>query len=133
MNNQLLEKILLKLLWDDDSNSKDETSKSEIPYVKAPYKVWDFIIVRTYYAGVLYGKYMWRTEYWILLHQSRRLYYRNCKKWISLSELSIYWIKSDSKVTEPVDIELTDPTVSEILIPTKECKKSIDKQPNFKA
>lgn len=133
MNNKLLEKVLLKLLWDDDSNSKDETLKSETPYVEAPYKVWDFIIVRTYYAGVIYGKYMWRTEHWILLHQSRRLYYRNCKQWISLSELSIYWIKSDSKVTEPVDIELTDPTVSEIFIPTEECKKSIDKQPNYKA
>ena len=131
MNNQLLEKILLKLLWDETS-SKDETLKSET-FVEAPYKVWDFIIVRTYCAGVIYGKYMWRTEHWMLLHESRRLYYRNCKQWISLSELSIHWIKSDSKVTEPVNIELIDPTISEILIPTKECKESIDNQPNYKA
>lgn len=126
MNNQLLEKILLKLL---DTN---EVILEKSDKVEAPYKVWDFIIVRCYYAGVLYGKYMWRTENWILLHQSRRLYYRNNKKGISLSELSIHWIKSDSKVTEPVDIELTDPTVSEILIPTEECKKSIDQQPIYK-
>lgn len=127
MKTELLEKILLKLLDSDawNANMSDE--------LEAPYKIWDFIIIRSYYAGVLYGKYMWRTENWILLHQSRRLYYRNCKQWISLSELSIHWIKSDSKVTEPVDIELTDPTVSEILIPTKECKESIDKQPNYKA
>ena len=127
MKTELLEKILLKLL---DTN---EVTSEKSDKLEAPYKVWDFIIIRSYYAGVLYGKYMWRTENWILLHQSRRLYYRNCKQWISLSELSIYWIKSDSKVTEPVDIELTDPTVSEILIPTKECKESIDKQPNHKA
>lgn len=132
MNNQLLEKILLKLLWDENS-SKDNSLKSETPFVEAPYKVWDFIIVRTYYAGVIYWKYMWRTEHWMLLHESRRLYYWNGKKWVSLSELSIYWIKSDSKVTEPVNIELTDPTVCEILIPTVECKKSIDNQPNYKA
>ena len=130
MNNQLLEKILLKLLWDENS-SKDESLKSETPFVEAPYKVWDFIIVRSYYAGVIYWKYMWRTEHWILLHDSRRLYYRNSKQWISLSELSIHWIKSNSKVTEPVNIELTDPTVCEILIPTIKCKKSIDEQPNY--
>lgn len=130
MNNQLLEKILLKLLWDENS-SKDESLKSETQFVEAPYKVWDFIIVGTYYSGAIYWKYMWRTEHWILLHESRKLYYWNSKRWFSLSELSIYWIKSDSKVTEPVNIELTDPTVSEILIPTKECKKSIDEQPNY--
>jgi hypothetical protein len=125
------EKNLYFKLWDETS-SKDETLKSET-FVEAPYKIWDFIIVRTYYAGVIYWKYMWRTEYWILLHDSRRLYYRNSKQWISLSELSIYWIKSDSKVTEPVNIELTDPTLCEILIPTKECKESIDNQPKYKA
>ena len=131
MNNQLLEKILLKLL--DENSSKEQSLKSETPLVETPYKVWDFIIVRSYYAWVIYGKYMWRTEHWMLLHESRRLYYWNCKQWISLSELSIHWIKSDSKVTEPVNIELTDPTVSEILIPTEECKKSINEQPNYKA
>lgn len=131
MKTELLEKILLRLL-DEDSTSKEKVEKKTL-FLESPYKIWDFVIVRTYYAWVIYGKYMWRTEYWILLHQSRRLYYRNCKQWISLSELSVYWIKSDSKITEPVDIELTDPTVSEILIPTEECKKSIDKQPNYKA
>ena len=116
----------------EHSINKEEFLKRET-FVEAPYKIWDFIIVRTYYAGVIYWKYMWRTEYWILLHDSRRLYYRNSKQWISLSELSIYWIKSDSKVTEPVNIELTDPTLCEILIPTKECKESIDNQPKYKA
>ena len=132
MNNQLLEKILLKLL-DDENSSKDQLSKDETQFIESSYKVWDFIIIRSYYAGVIYWKYMWRTENWILLHEARRLYYRNSKQWISLSELSIHWIKSDSKVTEPVNIELTDPTVCEILIPTEECKKSIDNQPNYKA
>lgn len=126
MNNQLLEKILLKLL--DSNESTKETNQK---FVDTPYKVWDFIIVKTYYAGVLYWKYMWRTENWILLHQSRRLYYWKNKQWVSLSELSIHWIKSDSKITEPVDIELVDPTLCEILIPTAECKKSIDSQPNY--
>jgi len=38
MNNQLLEKILLKLL-DDENSSKDQLSKDETQFIESSYKV----------------------------------------------------------------------------------------------
>ena len=130
MNKNLIEKLLLMLLWEEEK-TEITTFQNETP-INAPYTIWDYVIVRSYYSGVIYGKYMWKSIEWgIILHESRRLWYRQSKQWVSLSELSIYGIKKDSKVTEPVDIEIIDPTVCEILKCSKECIESIDKQPNY--
>lgn len=130
MNKNLIEKLLLMLLWEEEK-TKITTFQNETP-ANAPHTIWDYVIVRSYYSGVMYWKYMWKSIEWgIVLHKSRRLWYRQSKQWVSLSELSIYGIKKDSKVTEPVDIEIIDPTVCEILKCSKECIESIDKQPNY--
>lgn len=128
MNKNLIEKLLLMLLWEENKETTFQNEK----YEQAPYTIWDYVIIRSYYSGVMYWKYMWKSIEWgIILHESRRLWYRQSKQGISLSELSIYWIKKDSKVTEPVNIEITDPTVCEILKCTKECIRTIDEQPNY--
>lgn len=127
MNKKLIEKLLLMLLWEED-----KTQVENKPTEQTPYTIWDYVLVRSYYSWVIYGKYMGRSIEWgIILHESRRLYYWQAKSGISLSEVSIHGIKKDSKVTEPVDIEITDPTVCEILLCTKECIKTINAQPVY--
>ena len=130
MNKQLIEKLLLWLM--DDKDMIDTNSEKVQSNIKNPeYSIGDYVIVRSYYSGVIYWKYMGRTEQGILMHEARRLRYRQSNKWISLSELSIHGVKKDSKITEPVNIEIIDPTVCEILKCSEECIESIAITPDY--
>lgn len=125
MNKQLLEKLLLMLI-----DSREEVQATWT--AKGDYQIGDYVILRSYYSGVIYWKYMGKdSDGYIVMHEARRLWYRQAKKWISLSEVALYGIKKDSKVTEPVNITVQDPTVCEIIKCSAEAIKTIDAQPNY--
>jgi len=130
MNKQLIEKLLLWLM-DDVSTKVTNWNETQSEVNEWLHSIGDYVIVRSYYSGVIFWKYMGKTSQGILMHNSRRLRYRQSNKWISLSELSIHGVKKDSKITEPVNIEIVDPTICEILKCSEECIKSIESVPNY--
>lgn len=111
--------------WDTKELKKEEATATN------DFSIWDYVIVRSYYSGVIYGRYMWRSQDGIILHESRRLWRRESLSWITLSEVSIHWLKTTSKLTEPVNICITDTTVCEIIKVSNKCKDTIDCISNY--
>jgi len=63
-----------------------------------------YSIIRTYSAGVWFGKVLKKKENEIILGEARRLYYWQVDKGgISLSEVSIHGLTDNSKVCEAVE------------------------------
>ncbi len=62
------------------------------------------VIIRTYSAGVHYGILSEKQGNEVILNESRRLYYWNCSRSISLSGVAKYGLCADSsKVCAPID------------------------------
>lgn len=123
MKQDLLIELIKMLIWRDVK--KEETTATN------DFTIWDYVIVRSYYSGVIYGKYMWRSSDGIVLHESRRLWRWEAISGITLSEVAIHWLKNTSKVTEPANICITDTTVCEILKVTNTAKSTIDWISNY--
>ena len=63
-----------------------------------------YSIIRTYSAGVWFGKVLKKKENEIILGEARRLYYWQVENGgISLSEVSIHGVTDNSKVCEAVE------------------------------
>jgi hypothetical protein len=66
--------------------------------------VGTYSIIRTYSAGVWFGKVLQKEGNEIILGEARRLYYwKTANKGISLSEVSIAGLDNSSKVCEAVE------------------------------
>lgn len=77
--------------------------------VKTENKQWldDFIdmdvIIRTYAAGVWFGRLAKKAGNEVILHSARRMWKWKCREGISLSELAIHGIDAEgSRICEPV-------------------------------
>lgn len=109
----LILKVLNMLL--DNKDTSDEVWQNESIFI------WKYVILRCRNAWVHFGKLEYAKNWVYRLSESRRLWYWciKDKKWVSLSELAIYWISNDSKVCELLElIEITEKEWAEI-IPVK--------------
>lgn len=62
------------------------------------------VIIRTYSAGVWFGKLIQKDEDEVILEDARRMYQWWCKESISLSAVAVYGINQEkSKICVPVD------------------------------
>lgn len=86
-------------------------------------------IIRTYSAGVWYGKVEIKEKGEIILKNARRLYYWKTNGGISLSEVSLTGLHSDSKVQAPVKNVWLQPI--EIIPCTEDAIKSIEEKKNY--
>ncbi len=62
-----------------------------------------YSIIRTYSAGVWYGKVAIKDKNEVILNNARRLYYWKTNGGISLSEVALTGLNDDSKVTSKVN------------------------------
>lgn len=131
MKQEILLQLVQMLLNSEWKTEKSISDAVDSPQVNSPHKKWDYIIVRSYYSGVIYGKYIGRNDEWIILHDSRRLWYWKAKWWITLTAVAESWIDSSSKITAPINICITDTTVCEIIKCSDKCIKSMNEQPNY--
>lgn len=61
------------------------------------------VIIRTYAAGVWFGRLAKKTGNEVILHSARRMWMWKCKQGISLSEIAIHGIDAEeSRICEPV-------------------------------
>ena len=92
MKEQLIEKILEQyLLWNTEIK-KEEESESIF--------IWKYVLIRCRNAWVHFGKLEYAKNWVYRLSESRRIWYWETNKWISLSELALYGIHSNSKVCD---------------------------------
>ena len=91
-----------------------------------------YAIIRTYSAGVWFGKVLKKSGAEIILGEARRLYYwKTANSGISLSEVSIHGLHKDSKVCEEVEKIWLQPI--EIIPTTKAAEENIKGQKNYVA
>lgn len=91
-----------------------------------------YAIIRTYSAGVWFGKVLVKEQNEIILGEARRLYYWvTANKGISLSEVSIHGLSTNSKVCEALDKVWLQPV--EIIPCTDTAKENIKGQKNYVA
>lgn len=61
------------------------------------------VIIRTYAAGVWFGRLAKKSGKEVILHSARRLWRWKCKEGISLSEIAIHGVEeAESRICEPV-------------------------------
>jgi hypothetical protein len=90
--------------------------------------IWKYVLLRWYYSWVHFWKLESAKPWMYVLSESRRLFRYWCKKWISLSWVSQYWLadRREVKICWIVPrIEIVDPKISEILPCSEEAIKSI--------
>ena len=91
-----------------------------------------YSIIRTYSAGVWFGKVLSRKGNEIILGEARRLYYWQVDgSGISLSEISIHGLTDNSRVCEAVEKIWLQPI--EIIPCTEKAIKSIQSKKNYVA
>ena len=90
-----------------------------------------YAVIRTYSAGVWFGKVLKKSGNEIILGEARRLYYWKTNGGISLSEVSLTGLHSTSKVCEAVDKIWLQPI--EIIPCTQVAIDSIRGQKNYVA
>ena len=91
-----------------------------------------YSIIRTYSAGVWFGKVLSRKGNEIILGEARRLYYWQVDGGgISLSEISIHGLTDNSRVCEAVEKIWLQPI--EIIPCTEKAIKSIQSKKNYVA
>ena len=94
--------------------------------------VGTYAIIRTYSAGVWFGKVLIKKENEIILGEARRLYYwKTLNKGISLSEVSLHGLHEDSKICEALEKVWLQPI--EIIPCSNTAKENIKGQKNYVA
>lgn len=88
-----------------------------------------FSIIRTYSAGVWFGKVLKKSSNEIILGNARRLYYWQTNGGISLSEVSLTGLSNNSKVCAEVEKIWLQPI--EIIPCTKEAIESIQSKKDY--
>ena len=108
----------------DVLNGKEAVQSSECELVGT------YSIIRTYSAGVWFGKVLRKKENEIILGEARRLYYWQVDGGgISLSEISIHGLTDNSKICEAVEKIWLQPI--EIIPCTEKAIKSIQSKKNY--
>ena len=71
--------------------------KSNISELKSmnDYAIGEYVIIRTYSAGVWFGKLAKKERDEVILEDARRMYYWWCLKGISLSSIALYGINRE--------------------------------------
>lgn len=88
------------------------------------------VIIRTYSAGVFFGKLEEKADKEVILSSARRLWYwKTANDGVSLSDLAAGGVSEETKVCEPVDIWLE---AIEIIPCSDNCIKSIESKPIYK-
>ena len=68
------------------------------------FAIGECVIIRTYAAGVWFGKLSKKAGKEVILTEARRMWYWHCKESISLSGVVVYGIdREKSKIAAPVD------------------------------
>lgn len=88
-------------------------------------------IIRTYSAGVWFGKIDQKSGNEVIVSNARRLWYWKAKKSISLSAVAKYGISSESKISPLVDKVWLQ--AIELITTTKESSDSIEVADDAKA
>ena len=110
----------------DALNGKEAVQSGECELVGT------YSIIRTYSAGVWFGKVLRKESDEIILGEARRLYYWQVEGGgISLSEISLYGLTNNSKVCEAVEKIWLQPI--EIIPCTEKAIKSIQSKKNYVA
>lgn len=127
LQDKLLEKLISKILGEEII----QTVTCDKPIDK--YVIGKKVIIRTYSAGVHYGKIIEKDGDEIILKNSRRLYrWHTANNGVSLSEVAnAGLLASDSKVCSPVDTLWLQ--AIEIILCTDIAIKNIEAQNEYKA
>jgi hypothetical protein len=125
MDKNLIFKLLeLALLNDKEDSTKQENKLQDIGNISL---VGDYVIVRTYSAGVWAGILREKVKNEVYLANARRLFYWSNNEGISLSGISLNGIDSTkSKICAPVDIVWLE--AIEIIPCTNKAKETIINQ-----
>lgn len=92
----------------------------------------DYCIIRTYSAGVWFGKVLKKCQDEVILTEARRLYYwKTTNKGISLSEVATSGLHDDSKVCVPLEKQWLKAV--EIILCSSDAIKSIQEKENYVA
>jgi hypothetical protein len=129
MNQKLiLELLKLALLNDKEDFIKQENKTEDIGNISL---VGDYVIVRTYSAGVWAGVLKEKVKNEVYLANARRLYRWSNIEGISLSGVSLNGLKNEeSQICAPVNIVWLE--AIEIIPCTDKAKETIINQPIFK-
>lgn len=90
-------KALLVLLKDDNCNKESNSSEFGSEYIG------EYVIIRTYSAGVWFGILDQKAKEEVILKEARRMWYWHAKESISLSGVALYGIADDSKIAPTID------------------------------
>lgn len=115
MLKKIIEESIKELLTNEENNNSDSYH----------WVIGNKCIIRTYSAGVWFGKVSKKDGNEIYLKNARRINYFKVKSGISLSSVANNGLHEDSKVAEPVDIIWLQPI--EIIPCTQVAIDSIEK------
>lgn len=114
MNEKLLEKVLDKLLFNDNWNNQ-EVEGNNILWSE---NIGKYVILRWYDSGVHFGKLVFAKKWLYRLEESRRLWRWWAKQWIWLTSVAMYGLAERDEVKICVEIpkiEITDDRICEII------------------
>lgn len=124
MNNQLILNLLEVLI----SNNNQEKQNAQENKTVATSLIGEYVIIRTYSAGVWAGFLKEKVKNEVYLTDARRLYYWSNIEGISLSGISLNGLKKESsKICAPVPIVWLE--AIEIIPCSKVARESIINQP----
>ena len=89
------------------------------------------VIIRTYSAGVWFGKLIEKAGNEVILQNARRMYYWKANKSISLSGVAVYGVQDCSKICPAIEKQWLN--AIEIISCTDEAIKSIESQKDVEA
>lgn len=126
MNNQLILK-LLEMLVSDNNQEKQTIQENKTASTSF---LGEYVIIRTYSAGVWAGFLKEKVKNEVYLTDARRLYYWSNIEGISLSGISLNGLKKEtSKICAPVPIVWLK--AIEIIPCSKQAQESIISQPIY--
>ena len=121
-------KLLELALSTDKENSTKQENKTQENSISL---IGQYVIIRTYSAGVWAGVLKEKIKNEVYLEKARRLYYWSNVEGISLSGVSLNGLNSnESKICAPVDIVWLE--AIEIIPCTENAKNTIISQPIYK-
>ncbi len=127
MDKNLIFKLLELALSNDKENSTKQENKVQENSISL---IGEYVIIRTYSAGVWAGVLKEKVKNEVYLANARRLYYWSNIEGMSLSGISLNGIDSSkSKICAPVDIVWLE--AIEIIPCTDKAKKTIINQPIY--
>jgi len=111
--------------------NSEKSGNPTIPEMDS-YWIGKKVIVRTYSAGVHYGKIRLKSGSEVILEDSRRLWYwKTTNKGISLSEIANAGVNKESKVCQCVSLIWLD--AIELIVCQPEAINSIEAQDDYKS